>query len=144
MKTLLKPLLASVLLLCTLVSGGLHAQASTPGKPVAISADNAVMLTVFLKHDQSRNLNEIRTKLTEQELFKVFPPEGVEIVSWNIAMGIGHVIVLRFPASRLREVNLAIERSAWGPFRTEFFPTYDYMDIVAAEQSKVRKPAPAK
>ncbi|WPN51654.1 hypothetical protein QMK52_22535 [Pseudomonas sp. P9_2] len=144
MKTLLKPLLASVLLLSTLVSGGLHAQVSTPGKPVAISADNAVMLTVFLKHDQSRNLNEIRTKLTEQELFKVFPPEGVEIVSWNIAMGIGHVIVLRFPASRLREVNLAIERSAWGPFRTEFFPTYDYMDIVAAEQSKVRKPIAAK
>lgn len=144
MKTLLKPLLASVLLFSTLVAGGLHAQASTSGKPVAISADNAVLLTVFLKHDQSRNLNEIRTKLTEQELFKVFPPEGVEIVSWTIAMGIGHVIVLRFPASRLREVNLAIERSAWGPFGTEFFPTYDYMDIVAAEQSKVRKPAPAK
>lgn len=102
------------------------------------------MLTVFLKHDQSRNLNEIRAKLTEQEFFKVFPPEGVEIVSWNIAMGIGHVIVLRFPASRLREVNLAIERSAWGPFRTEFFPTYDYMDIVEAEQSKVRKTTSAK
>lgn len=144
MKTILKPLFASVLLLSTLVSTGIHAKASAPGKPVAVSADNAVMLTVFLKHDQSRNLNEIRAKLTEQELFKVFPPEGVEIVSWNIAMGIGHVIVLRFPASRLREVNLAIERSAWGPFRTEFFPTYDYMDIVAAEQSKVRKTTSAK
>ncbi|AZE89097.1 hypothetical protein [Pseudomonas orientalis] len=144
MKTILKPFFAYVLLLSTLVSTGVHAQASAPGKPVSVSADNAVMLTVFLKHDQSRNLNEIRAKLTEQELFKVFPPEGVEIVSWNIAMGIGHVIVLRFPASRLREVNLAIERSAWGPFRTEFFPTYDYMDIVEAEQSKVRKTTSAK
>ena len=144
MKTILKPLFAYALLLFTLVSTGVHAQASAPGKPVAVSADNAVMLTVFLKHDQSRNLNEIRAKLTEQELFKVFPPEGVEIVSWNIAMGIGHVIVLRFPASRLREVNLAIERSAWGPFRTEFFPTFDYMDIVEAEQSKVRKTTSAK
>ncbi|AZE94888.1 hypothetical protein C4J95_2964 [Pseudomonas orientalis] len=82
--------------------------------------------------------------MAEQEFFKAFPPEGVEIVSWNIAMGIGHVIVLRFPASRLTEVNLAVERSAWGPFKTEFFPTYDYMHIVSAEQAKVRKPAPAK
>ncbi|WP_124358685.1 hypothetical protein [Pseudomonas orientalis] len=144
MKTILKPLLVSALLLSALFSAGVHAQASATGKPAAINPDNAVMLTVFLKHDQSRNLNEIRAKMAEQEFFKAFPPEGVEIVSWNIAMGIGHVIVLRFPASRLTEVNLAVERSAWGPFKTEFFPTYDYMHIVSAEQAKVRKPAPAK
>ena len=32
---------------------------------------------------------------------------------------------LRVPAGRLRDVNLAIEQSAWGGFSTEFYPTYD-------------------
>jgi hypothetical protein len=40
-------------------------------------------------------------------------------------MGIGQVVTLRVPAERLREVNRAIEQTAWGGFRTEFYPTYD-------------------
>ncbi len=41
-------------------------------------------------------------------------------------MGIGQVVTLRVPAERLREVNRAIESTAWGGYRTEFYPTYDY------------------
>ncbi|MCF4989838.1 hypothetical protein GIW60_10475, partial [Pseudomonas gessardii] len=58
---------------------------------------------------------------------------------WNITMGIGQVIVLRLPASRLSAVNLALENTAWGTYRTEFFPTYDFKEIAQAEQNKVRQ-----
>jgi hypothetical protein len=36
----------------------------------------------------------------------------------------------------LREVNLSIERHAWGGFRTDFYPTYDYKSVWEAEQKK--------
>ena len=57
------------------------------------------------------------------------PPDGVEIVSYNIVMGIGHIITLRLPPDKLREVNLAFEHGVWGAFRTEFYPTYDYLKV---------------
>ena len=44
-------------------------------------------------------------------------------------MGIGQIVVLRLPASRLREVNRVLEDTAWGAYRTEFYPTYDYKAI---------------
>jgi hypothetical protein len=44
------------------------------------------------------------------------------------------VVTLRFPAERLREVNRAIERTAWGSFRTEFYPTYDFKPVWEADQ----------
>jgi hypothetical protein len=100
------------------------------------------MLTVFLKHDQSRPLSELKQQLAKQEFHKVFPPAGVEVLSWNITMGIGQVVVLRLPASRLAEVNLAIENTAWGVYTTEFFPTYNFMPIAQAEQEKARRSPP--
>jgi hypothetical protein len=54
-------------------------------------------------------------------------------------MGVGQVVTLRFPAERLRDVNLAVEQSAWGAFRTEFYPTYDYRAIAEAQRSQERK-----
>jgi len=53
-------------------------------------------------------------------------------------MGIGQVITLRLPASRLREVNRVLEDTAWGAYRTEFYPTYDYKAIGMAEHDKAR------
>ncbi len=58
-----------------------------------------------------------------------FPPKGVEVVSWYIMMGIGPVVTVRLPAEQLRAVNRAIEESAWGAYRTEFYATYDYKPI---------------
>ena len=81
------------------------------------------MLTVFLKHDQSRPLSELNAQLQRQGYYKAFPPEGVEVVSWYVMMGIGQVVTLRLPASRLREVNRILENTAWGSYRTEFYPT---------------------
>lgn len=94
-----------------------------------MSDAGTVMLTVMLKHDQSRPLGEINAQLEETGFWKKFPPDGVEVVSWYVMMGIGQVVTLRFPAERLREVNLAIEQSAWGGFRTEFYATYDFRPV---------------
>ena len=58
------------------------------------------------------------------------------MASWYVMMGIGQVVTLRFPAEKLREVNLALEQSAWGAFRTDFYPTYDYKPIAEAERKK--------
>jgi hypothetical protein len=100
-------------------------------------AQDSILLTVFLKHDQSKPLDQINDQLKRQDYYKKFPPQGVEVVSWYVMMGIGQVVTLRVPASRLREVNRAIEQSAWGAYRTEFYPTYDFKTI-AEEQRKTQ------
>lgn len=112
------------------------AQNSPPQGNAAPTADNAVLLTVFFKHDQSRPLNELNAQLEKQGFYKAFPPPGVEVVSWYVMMGIGQVITLRLPASRLREVNRIIEDTAWGSYRTEFYPTYDYKAVGMAQHDK--------
>ena len=110
--------------------------APAPAENAAPTADNAVMLTVFLKHDQSRPLSELNAQLERQGFYKAFPPAGIEVVSWYVMMGIGQVVTLRLPASRLREVNRIMENSAWGSYRTEFYPTYDYKAIGIANHDK--------
>lgn len=112
------------LLALLLLSISLQAlQAQQPGP------DGKIMLTVFLRHDQSKTLDEINAHLDRTGFRKNFPPDGVEIVSYNIVMGVGHIITLRFPADKLRDVNVAFEKGVWGAFRTEFYPTYDYLPI---------------
>jgi len=109
---------------------------SAPTDNATPTPDNAVMITVFLKHDQSRPLGELNAQLEKQGFYKAFPPAGVEVVSWNIVMGIGQVVTLRLPASRLREINRIFETTAWGAYRTEFYPTYDYKAVGMAEHDK--------
>jgi hypothetical protein len=92
-------------------------------------ADGKIMLTVILRHDQSKTLDEINDHLEKTGFRKDFPPQGVEIVSYNIVMGIGHIITLRLPPDKLREVNLSFAHGVWGAFRTEFYPTYDYLKV---------------
>ncbi|CAB3803764.1 hypothetical protein [Pararobbsia alpina] len=112
--------------------------ASTQVGSVAATPDNAVLLTIFLRHDQSRPLSELNAQLSKQGFYKAFPPPGIEVVSWTVAMGIGQVVVLRLPASRVREVNRVLEDTAWGVYKTEFYPTYDYKDIGLAEHDKAK------
>lgn len=100
--------------------------------------DNAILLTIFLRHDQSRPLAELNAQLARQGFYKAFPPPGVEVVSWYVAMGIGQVITVRLPASRVREVNRIFEDTAWGAYRTEFYLTYDYREVGLAEHDKAR------
>jgi hypothetical protein len=98
----------------------------SPVTPSTAAPDDTFLLTIFLRHDESKPLPKINDQLRAQGFFKTFPPPGIEVVSWYVMMGIGQVVTLRVPASRLREVNRAIESTAWGGYRTEFYPTYDY------------------
>ncbi len=105
-----------------------NAQSVTVTPPPATSAtpDNAILLTIFLKHDQSRPLSELNAQLTKQGFYKAFPPAGIEVLSWYVTMGIGQVITLRLPASRIREVNRILEDTAWavtGPSSTPLTTT---------------------
>lgn len=98
-----------------------------------------VMLTVMLKHQKDKNLAEINAKLDATGFWKRFPPEGVEVVSWYVMMGIGQVVTLAVPPAKLREVNLAIEQCAWGAFDTEFYATYDFRPVwerIKADKTK--------
>ena len=124
-------------------SSGAGAQTAPTPTPAPIenappTVDNAVMLTVFFKHDQSRPLSELNAQLDRQGFYKAFPPEGIEVVSWYVMMGIGQVVTLRLPASRLREVNRIFENTAWGSYRTEFYPTYDRKAIGLAQHEKAQ------
>lgn len=96
--------------------------------PTPIPADS-VMITIILKHQQDKNLPEIRRILEAQGFWDVFPPDDVRVVSWNIAMNLGHVIVVQVPAGAIRRLNLALENGAWGAFDTEIYLTYDYKRV---------------
>lgn len=131
----------SLIVAAALAFGG-SAFAQTAAAPAAGSAvataDNAILLTVFLKHDQSRPLSELNAQLAKQGFDKAFPPQGMEVVSWTIAMGVGQIIVLRLPASRLREINRVLEDTAWGPYRTEYYVTYDYKAVGLESHQKAQ------
>ena len=132
---------ATVGILMAAAAGNLPAAAQGASSPVGSAAAtpyNAVLLTVFLKHDQSRPLAELNAQLAKQGFYKAFPPPGVEVVSWTVTMGIGQIVVLRLPASRLREVNRVLEDTAWGAYRTEFYPTYDYKAIGLGEHERAK------
>jgi hypothetical protein len=121
------------------LSSGAGAQtAAAPAENAAPTPDNAILLTIFLKHDQSRPLSELNAQAERQGFYKAFPPAGIEVVSWYVMMGIGQVVTLRLPASRLREVNRIFETTAWGSYRTEFYPTYDYKAIGIANHDKAK------
>ncbi|HEX4766613.1 MAG TPA: hypothetical protein VH414_10095 [Lichenihabitans sp.] len=125
------------LLLAACAPPAAAAQDSPPASAAATTPapqPGLMTLTIFLRHDESQTLGEINDRLRRQHYFESFPPKGVEVLSWTVVMGIGQVVTLRFPAERLREVNRAIEQTAWGGYRTEFYPTYDYRPTAAQER----------
>jgi hypothetical protein len=98
--------------------------------------DDEILLTVMLRHQQDKNLAEINAKLDDTGFWKTFPPEEVEVAGWYVMMGIGQVVILKLPAAKLREVNLALEQTAWGAFSTEFHPTYDFRPVWEAIKAR--------
>ena len=114
-------------------------QQTNPSTQLQTPADY-ILLTVFLRHDQSRTFEEIGKHLDSTQFWKQFPPQGIEIESWYVMMGVGHVITLRVPPARLREVNLSVEKTAWGVFRTDFYATYDYREVARQRREKALQP----
>jgi hypothetical protein len=125
------------LLLAVLVASDVHAQKS-PDSPRPASAakadDGRMLLTIFLRHDESKTLDELNAHLDKTGFHKEFPPEGVEVVSWYVMMGVGQVVTVSLPPGKLRELNRMIEQKAWGSFHTEFYPTYDYRAVAAQQR----------
>lgn len=130
MKIFLKTIFVSFIVLFS--TAQLHSQESQPLLP-----DNEnMLLTVFLKHDQSMNNGQRGQLLRETGFRESFPPEGVEIVNHYVMMGIGQVIVMKFEPNLLRAVNRVIEHDAWGAYRTEFYITYDLAEASAFQASQ--------
>ena len=94
-----------------------------------MESENTLLVTVILRHDQSKNLDQIMAYLRETGFYRDFPPEGSELVSWVVAMSYGFIIQLRVEPSALRTLNRYIEQKAWGAFRYEVYPTYDFAPI---------------
>ena len=90
---------------------------------------DSVTITVILKHQQNKNLPEIRRILEAQGFWDIFPTSDSRVVSWTLAMGLGHIITIKIPVGAIRRLNVAIENGAWGAFDSEIYITYDYMPI---------------
>jgi len=69
-----------------------------------------VMLTVLLHDDQSKTLDEIMAHLKKTGFYRDFPPEG---------------------SDKVRSVNRYMAQKAWGAFRYQVFPSYDFAPIAA-------------
>jgi hypothetical protein len=95
----------------------------------AVVGADSILITVVLKHQQDKNLPEIRRILEAQGFWDIFPPQDARVVSWTLAMGLGHIITLQCPAGAIRRLNLALENGAWGAFDTEIYLTYDYKSV---------------
>jgi hypothetical protein len=124
-RILVVPLMATLLL----VGGASLRPANAQAAPQSSASTNSILLTIFLRHDQTKTVDEINEHLRKTGWYDKFPPEGVEVVSWYVMMGIGQVVTLRVPADKLRAVNRVVEQSAWGGYHTEFYPTYDFKPV---------------
>ena len=141
------PPFRSMLFATLAVVAGFPAAAQQPAAtapPIAPSTgDNTMMMTVFMRHDQSKNLQEINNLIHKQGYFDQWPPAGVEIVSWYVVMGIGQIVTLKFPPEKLREVNVVLENTMWGPYRTDFYPTYEFKSVYEAQKKMMQaRPKP--
>ena len=88
-----------------------------------------MLLTIFLKHDQSNDLETFQARLKAKDWWERFPVPGTRVVSWTVAMGFGQIVTLELPPHLLPQVNVELERSAWGVFRTECYPSYDFVPV---------------
>jgi hypothetical protein len=127
--------LASLPAAAMLAAGPADAQDALP-EP--LDQPGKILLTVFLRHDETKTVDEINAHLRQTGWYQKFPPAGVEVVGWFVMMGIGQVAILRLPPEKLRETNRIIESAAWGGYRTEFYPTYDYKAIGEEAHAKAQ------
>jgi len=97
-----------------------------------------MLLTVLLKHDQTKNLEEIQAHMKRLDWWERFPVPGTRVVSWMVAMGLGQIVTLELPPALLPLVNVELERSAWGVFRTECYPTYDFVPVRERIRERVK------
>ena len=110
-------------------------QQSVDAEDYTIDSDK-MLVTVVLKHQQDKNLSELQKKMDENRFWQSFPPKNLEIDSWYVVMGLGQVITLKVHPKELRTLNLTIEKSAWGIFDTDIYPTYEFKSIAKSIKEK--------
>lgn len=120
------------LFICTILT---LSQAAIAKEDHTIKSDE-ILITVILKHQQDKNLTELQKKMDSNRFWQSFPPEGMKIESWYVAMGLGQVITVKIHPKDLRNLNLAIEKAAWGIFNTEIYPTYEFKNIAQGIKQK--------
>lgn len=98
-----------------------------------------VLITLVLKHHAGLTLDDVQAKLKASGWWERFPVEGTRVVSWTVAMGLGQIVTLEVPPHLLGQVNLELERSAWGVFTTECYPTYDFVPVRERIRERVRQ-----
>ena len=86
------------------------------------AAAGEMLLTILLKHRQSMNLAEINQKLEQIGFWKKSPPEGVEVVSWYVMMGIGQVVTSSCRPGACAEVDLHDRAERLGRLRDRVLP----------------------
>ena len=88
-----------------------------------------MLVTLVLRHHPGLTLDDVQSRLKASEWWARFPVAGTRVVSWTVAMGFGQIVTLELPPHLLPLVNLELERSAWGVFKTECYPTNDFVPV---------------
>ncbi|WP_318845604.1 hypothetical protein [Chryseobacterium sp. JV558] len=127
-----------IFLICILMSMGLPLLAQNQST-IPYKANDSVMVTVVLRHLQENPVDSIQARVMKQKFYQKLNKSHSRIVSWNVVMGIGQIITLRFKLEYTREVNQVFESGAWGGFKTEFYPSYDFLPIYPVMLEKEKK-----
>ncbi|RKE81782.1 MULTISPECIES: hypothetical protein [Chryseobacterium] len=106
---------------------------------IPYKANDSVMVTVILRHMQENPVDSIQARVMKQKFYQKLNKSHTRIVSWNVVMGIGQIITLRFKPEYTREVNQVFESGAWGGFKTEFYPSYDFLPVYPVMLEKEKK-----
>lgn len=99
--------------------------------------DGRVMVTVVLQHHPGLTLDDVQSRMKASGWWDHFPPPGVEIVHWTVAMGFGQICTLKLAPKLLPQLNVELERRAWGVFSTRCYPTYDFVPVRERIQERV-------
>lgn len=130
-----KAIMCGAVLFCALLFSA-SGQAQQDPNTIAPDADR-VLLTIFLKHTQQLTLEEMGANLRKNGFLEKFPPDGVEVVSWYQLMSFGHVVTLKVPPAKIREVNRAIESGSYSTFKSEVYVGYDFWPIIQARKAQM-------
>lgn len=117
----------------------LYNRAFSQQQTISYPTNDSTMITVVLRHIQEYPVDSIQGKIMKQGFYEKLNRCHVRIVSWNVVMVIGQIITLRFKPEETRAVNQVFESGAWGGFRTEFYPTYDFLPVYPVMLEKEKK-----
>jgi hypothetical protein len=101
--------------------------------------DDPCLLTILLKHDQTKNLAEIQEALTRNQFYDIFPPIGTTVVDWHVVMGIGMVLVIESPQSMVGKVKNTLARASAGAYTTEVMVTHNKFPEVVQQLANPAK-----